>query len=168
MEITTFQVADLCCADEERLIRKRLSSVVGVDRLAFDYVSHRLVAHHTCHRNELSDALREIGFTCRLKGGPEATQSRWEQHHIAASSLISGLLLGLGLILRGLGAAEYLCILIFACSIVSGGWKIALKALAALKQWSLDMNALMIIAAIGAFAIRRFEEGAAVVFFFGG
>ncbi|MFN9068100.1 MAG: heavy metal translocating P-type ATPase, partial [Bdellovibrionales bacterium] len=55
---------------------------------------------------------------------------------------------------------------IYLAATITGGALIFPKAVRALKQRSLDMNVLMTMAAVGAFAIREYSEAAAVVFLF--
>ena len=166
MEKTTFHIEELCCVDEERAIRKQLKKVGGIETMSFDFLSHRLVVGHTCRRHELSDALHEIGFTSRLDNRSAASQTTWERYHLGVSTIVSGSLLSAGLILDFFGIAASIIIPIFLASIVSGGWKIAGKAVAALNRLSMDMNVLMLIAAVGAIIIGKYEEGTAVVFLF--
>ena len=54
----------------------------------------------------------------------------------------------------------------FLVAIVSGGWFIAPKALAAARRFAPDMNLLMTIAVLGATSIGEWSEGAAVAFLF--
>jgi Cd2+/Zn2+-exporting ATPase len=166
MESTTFRIEELCCVDEERAIRKRLKKVGGIETLAFDFLSHRLVVGHTCPRHELSDALHDIGFTCRLDNHSAPSRSTWDRYHLGASTIASGSLLSLGLILDLLGVSPMVVVPVLLGSIVSGGWKIGGKAYLAVKRLSMDMNVLMVIAAVGAVIIRKYEEGAAVMFLF--
>ena len=166
METTTFYIKELCCVDEERSVRKRFNSVNGIDSLAFDFLSHRLVVGHSCPRHELADALHDIGYHCRLDSRPAEPESAWDRYHAGASTLLSGLLIGAGLLLRYFGASGGMFASIFALAIAAGGWTVAVKAYASLKQRSMDMNVLMIIASAGAFAIEKYEEAAAVIFLF--
>jgi Cd2+/Zn2+-exporting ATPase len=55
----------------------------------------------------------------------------------------------------------------FLVAIISGGWFVAPKALAAARRLAPDMNLLMTIAVLGAAGIGEWSEGAAVAFLFG-
>ncbi len=90
----------------------------------------------------------------------------WEKHENLLITSISGILLALGLVMHYAGLSEGIARTVLVGSILSGGWKIAIKAFRSLKQRLFDMNVLMTAAVIGAMAIGRFEEGAAVIFFF--
>lgn len=54
----------------------------------------------------------------------------------------------------------------YAAAIVTGGYYIAVRGVASLRERYLDMNVLMIIAVIGAVLIRSYEEAASIVFLF--
>src|SRR6202007_3132038 len=54
----------------------------------------------------------------------------------------------------------------FFVALISGGWFIAPKAIAAARRFAPDMNLLMTIAVLGAAGIGEWSEGAAVAFLF--
>lgn len=81
--------------------------------------------------------------------------------------LFSGILLGVGF------ASEFLLddrnlitSLFFGISILAAGTLIFPKAWGAIQHLKLDMNVLMTVAVIGAFAIKEYSEAATVVFLF--
>lgn len=92
--------------------------------------------------------------------------SAWKKHQYLLTTSISGSLLACGLIMHYAGIGGAISKTVLIGSIVSGGWKVAPKAFRALKQKVSDMNVLMTSAVLGAIAIDRFEEGAAVMFLF--
>ena len=101
--------------------------------------------------------------TCGASYDEESPQRhRWKIAVIAVStiSLVLGLVCEFVLGNRLLGEA------LFLITAVVSGYSIAKNALRAAVRLSLDMNFLMIIAAIGAFVIGHGEEGAAVLFLF--
>ena len=82
-------------------------------------------------------------------------------------TLISGLLLGLGLFSFFLyGETQLITVLIFISSILIGGFFLFIQGLKNLVRLQFDMKTLMTVAIIGAAAIGEWAEGAAVVFFF--
>ena len=101
--------------------------------------------------------------TCGASYDEESPQRhRWKIAVIAVStiSLVLGLVCEFVLGNRLLGEA------LFLITAVVSGYSIAKNALRAAVRLSLDMNFLMILAAIGAFVIGHGEEGAAVLFLF--
>jgi Cd2+/Zn2+-exporting ATPase len=158
-------VSGLCCATEEALIRKKLSSIPGVQELRFNIVSHKLDVAHTCGNEPILKALKAIGLPGALEAGkaPTYRKSGRTQLVMAASS---GIFFGLGLLLDYLEVPDGLSLSAYLLSIGFGGWKVALKGMKAVRNLSLDMNFLMSIAVAGALAIGHPAEGAAVIFLF--
>ncbi|HWP81439.1 MAG TPA: heavy metal translocating P-type ATPase [Bacteroidota bacterium] len=164
---TTLHLSDLCCATEEQLIRQKLERKRGVHGLEFDVINRRLRVKHETALSDILQSLNEIGF----KAEPVASDKPSGLHHrpvsmLLVSTVASGSLLLMGGIFSWLGSPEILSTGAFILSIVVGGWNIALKALKAVRNRSLDMNFLMALAAIGAIAIGEYAEGAAVIFLF--
>ncbi|MBF8295452.1 MAG: heavy metal translocating P-type ATPase [Bacteroidetes bacterium] len=162
---TTFTIHDLCCATEEQKIRKRLEIQPGIQDLEFNLVGHRLKVNHTCDENVILDHLREIGLP-GINEGAHQQPERNPHRRLIISTAFSALFFALGLITQGLGLTDSLSIALFLCSMLAGGWHIAVKAWTAVRLISLDMNFLMTIASLGAILIGQYAEGAAVVFLF--
>ena len=80
--------------------------------------------------------------------------------------LVSGLLTGLGLILHWIEAPDWSETAAYAVATLTGGLLVFPAAWRALLKLRLDMNVLMTVAVIGAWAIDEGAEGAAVVFLF--
>ena len=58
-----FIIRNMDCPTEEALIRKRLGSVQGIGKLAFNLMDRRLTVTHTLSDEQpIIDALREIGM----------------------------------------------------------------------------------------------------------
>jgi len=117
----------------------------------------------------------ELGYQAQLKTAPgaqAATPRRdWRttlsenRHNILTA--VSGTLLGMALLMHWLSVAPLLVNATHTLAIVAGGYYIARSGWAALhRTHSLDMNALMSIAALGAMAIGEWEEGATAMFLF--
>jgi Cd2+/Zn2+-exporting ATPase len=80
----------------------------------------------------------------------------------------SAALTAIGLIVHWLEfGPEWPHVALFVGAIVSGGWFIFPKAVAAARRLSPDMNLLMTVAVIGAAIIGEWSEAAAVTFLFG-
>src|SRR3989304_4046569 len=162
---TGFIVNGLCCATEESLIRKKLSSLPGVQDLRFNIISHRLDVTHTCGDDTILKALKDIGLPGTANRGNIAASHRSGRMQLAMTSL-SGIFFALGLVLDSLAVPAGVSLAVYLLSIGLGGWRVALKGMKALQNLSLDMNFLMSIAVLGALALGHPAEGAAVIFLF--
>lgn len=84
-----------------------------------------------------------------------------------ALTTISGVMLALGFIgSYASNVSPLIVTLLYALSIITGGYRPARSAFYAIKSGSLDMNVLMSVAAIGAALIGEWLEGATVVWLF--
>ena len=161
-----FQVAEMDCADEVRQIEDRLGRLPGVTELAFDLMSRRMIVEGSVSPAEVQRAIAELGMTARAEGEQQRELRLWERHGRSLMAALSGVLLLLGLSLGWAGAANAVTVPLLAVSAVAGAWFVAPRAWRAARHASLDMNFLMMVAAIGAAAIGQWSEAASVVFLF--
>jgi len=162
----SFIVEGMDCAEEVRQIEDKLGKLPGVTNLNFDLMSRRLVVEGSIALGEVERALKDIGMEARPEGQEARPLSFWERRGRLVTMAISGLFLGVGLILDWLGLAEPIAIASFALSTIAGAWFVAPRAFRAARNLALDMNFLMLIAAAGAAAIGEWAEGASVLFLF--
>ena len=82
------------------------------------------------------------------------------------SALACAVLFGVGLVAKNLGGGDSveLAFLVGAC--VAGGWRVAIRSGAQLLEGRLDVDLLMLVAAVGAGVIGRVEESAILLFLF--
>jgi Cd2+/Zn2+-exporting ATPase len=162
---TSFMIHDLCCATEEQKIRKRLEAQPGIQSLEFNIVAHRLKVSHSCDEKIIVNHLKEIGLPGINERAHQPAPVK-PHRRLIISTVLSALFFAAGLATKGLGLAETATNALFLSSMLCGGWHIAVKALNAVRLFSLDMNFLMTIAPLGAVFIGQHAEGAAVVLLF--
>lgn len=110
---------------------------------------------------ELSAAVREVRE--QEAAGEPPVKKGW-RHPLAIRLIVSGLLTGAGILLPVSGWGE---LVLFAVAYVVAGGDIVLKALKNIARGRVfDENFLMSVATLGAFAIRQFPEGIAVMLFY--
>jgi cation-transporting P-type ATPase J len=73
---------------------------------------------------------------------------------------------GAGAVAQLLGTPAALAWGLFAVCYVAGGWEPALSGLRALRRWTLDVDVLMVVAAIAAAAIGQVFDGALLIVIF--
>ena len=166
---TTLQVAGVDCAEEVSAIRRALKPLAGVRDVSVNIMSGKAIIVHD-ERTTPDTLIKAIG-NAGLKAAREGEKSGDRVHQAQKQRLlavsISGALTLFGLLLHWTHfAPEPVAVGLFAAAIISGGWFIAPKAVAAARRLAPDMNLLMAIAILGAGGIGEWSEGAAVAFLF--
>jgi Cd2+/Zn2+-exporting ATPase len=163
---SAYCVDGLCCAEEESLIRKKLTSLDGIQELHFNLVTRTLTVAHTCSGDAIVLALKSAGFASRPAHLPPPEEPFLVRNRLLIETLTGGALLATGIILNIVTPGGTAAHLLFLLATALTGWRVAWKALRSLGMLQLDMNILMTVAAISAIAIGREEEGAAVMVLF--
>lgn len=168
---STFSVAGMDCADEIAAIQKALSRP-KIGRVTANLMSSQVMVEHdpTLSKQDLVMWINSAGVKVRENQGPTSFYADNRSRVWLVAS--SGLALTVGLLLQWFASEQLgdlskpVLFSLFLLSTLTGSTLVAPKAWRALKQKSLDMNVLMMLAVAGAFYIQEFSEGAAVVFLF--
>ncbi len=157
-------VEGLCCDSEVALVKQTLGRVAGVGAVSVDVISKRVAVRHDpgqATAAQIAAALSKAGLAASPiegVGAPVAAAPKGPPVQLWLTG---------GLLLASLGAAWWAPLEWSALGAVGVGvWPILKRAVAALRLKMLDINALMIVAIIGAVGIGEWIEGAAVVFLF--
>ncbi len=175
-----FRIPGLHCSEEMALIRGALDDLAGIAEVTPDYSAHALRVDYCPHRLDavaISAAIEDAGFhiasptetgagvkceSCNICSVRETSKPRWR-----ATTTIGGILLAFAFTawaVQGgttlMGAALLLASTL-ACVIpvVRAAWR-------SLRHLTFDMNVLMSMAAVGAFAIGEYFEAATAMFLF--
>jgi Cd2+/Zn2+-exporting ATPase len=98
---------------------------------------------------------------------PPVTAAESEVRSLLISTVLCGLFLALGWISQKLGATGWLPILLYLISYAAGGYSRLVEGFQTLlKERNLDINFLMILGALGAAVLGKWEEGAILMFLF--
>jgi len=162
---TVFRISGADCADEVNSIRKSLAEI-GIHSVSVNLVAATATVSHSPEVSslQLKSAIESTGVKVIEQGEISFFVANRARILLVIGS---GILLFLGLILQWTSEkfkTEFL--LIYTASTIMGGVLVFPKAYRALKRSMLDINILMSVAVIGAFAIREYSEGATVVFLF--
>ncbi|MDF0531535.1 heavy metal translocating P-type ATPase [Tsukamurella sp. 8F] len=98
------------------------------------------------------------GVTARRTRPWQLPETRWATAALA--------LFVLGLAAQVGGAPQWSCWMLYASCYAAGGWEPGLAGLRALRQRTLDVDLLMVVAAIGAAAIGQVMDGALLIVIF--
>lgn len=162
---TTFQISGADCSDEVNAIKKALASI-GVESVNVNLVASTATVQYAANidAKKVRVAIESTGVKVVDKGE--------EGFYLANKNrilliVVSGIFLSLGMALDWLKLADNQVLLpLFAVATILSGVLVFPKAWRALLTFTLDMNVLMSIAVIGAFAIKEYSEAATVVFLF--
>jgi Zn2+/Cd2+-exporting ATPase len=171
-----FDVEGLDCADCALHLEEALRRTPGVAQVSVDFSLARVRVSPqdgTEIETTIERVANDLGYSVRSQAQQEQVEGRpgWRawlrRHRRDLSTAGSGLLIGLALLLRLLAAPEVAVAGTFVGAILVGGFYIARAGWAALRTArSLDMNALMTIAAVGAILVGEWAEGAVAMFLF--
>jgi Cd2+/Zn2+-exporting ATPase len=179
MQITksVFTIEKMDCPTEEVLIRSKLEKVPGITELHFNLMQRELTVMHTLETERfITDALTSIGL------GPDINKEAHDEHNyndhkpaVKSNAMRTKLLLGVSGVLAlaaeissVLDANEKsaLVVVLSVMAIATGGLQTMKKGLIAIKNFTLNINFLMMVAVIGAVAIGELPEAAMVTFLF--
>ena len=185
-----FRIHGMDCADEVAILRREIEPIVKEPgRLSFDILRGKMnVVQGDPPVTEagLVAAVAKTGMRAEVWQDEKPTStdmSFWQRRGHTVLMVASGLFtiaaFGLHASVAGLsgavgsegtglaeGEAPLVAVILYVTGIVSGGWYVAPRALAAVLRLRPDMNLLMAIAVVGAAAIGEWFEAATVTFLF--
>ncbi|MBJ8028449.1 cation-translocating P-type ATPase [Bacillus cereus group sp. N21] len=162
--VQTYLVGGMDCGACALTIEKHLQNVSGVQEVHVNFATGKM---HIRHDRSTDDIIKEIsnaGFEASLAGSRRGATPNSKSKD--TTLILSGLFLALGFFSGFANTSPLLITLLYAASTLIGGYKPAKSAFYALRSKALDMNVLMISAAIGAALIGQWLEGATVVWLF--
>jgi Cd2+/Zn2+-exporting ATPase len=171
-----FRVDGMDCADCALHLEEALRRTAGVDRVSVDFSLARLRVASS-DGTKIHDAIVQVaesmGYSLQAEEAVESEmpplgwrQKLWQRRR-DLTTLGSGLLVASAVILKLAGLPQLVVASLFIAAILVGGYYIARSGWAALRTArSLDMNALMSIAAIGSVFVGEWAEGAVAMFLF--
>jgi Cd2+/Zn2+-exporting ATPase len=171
-----FHVGGLDCADCAVHLEEALRNTPGIAQVSVDFTLARLRLTPQDGSEVLGtvkQVAKEMGYSVTAgalgKMGAESAglrQRLWQRRR-DLTTVAAGLLIALAAVMSLLGLPELVVAASYVAAIVVGGYYIARSGWAALRTaHSLDMNALMAIAAVGAIFVGEWAEGAVAMFLF--
>ncbi len=166
------QVAGLDCPSEEKLLRNALKNISGIKDIRCNFIAQELIVDHENIDSELVlKAIHDIGMQASLKQASDQPVKNIKEKSRKKDWIVivfAGLLaLGAEIASYVLGTEKSWIVLILALTAIALGGKITfLKALQAIKTFTLNINLLMLIAIVGAGIIGEWPEAAMVTVLF--
>ena len=169
----TLHVPAMDCPDELSLIRKGLARLEGIESLRPDYLHRRLRVEFDPRRTtaeQIAARITEIGFPATVSSGGSSDveappKTNWTRHALTA---VGGTLLGAAAVVYWAGGeTTTLAAALAVLSTCLSALPVSLAAWRAVRLRAIDMNVLMLIAALGATATADYFEAATAMFLFG-
>ncbi|PFM43776.1 heavy metal translocating P-type ATPase [Bacillus cereus] len=162
--VQTYMVEGMDCGACALTIEKHLQNVSGVEEVRVNFATGKMQIRHNRNAEDIIKEVSNAGFEASLAGTRRGSAPVSKSKN--TTLILSGLFLALGFGGSFTNISTLLITLLYAASIGIGGYKPAKSAFYAIRSKSLDMNVLMISAAIGAALIGQWLEGATVVWLF--
>ncbi|MBB3112430.1 Cd2+/Zn2+-exporting ATPase [Paenibacillus phyllosphaerae] len=162
----TYAIVGMDCSSCALTLEKHLKAHAAVASVNVHFATGKMAIEHD---NSVEEIIREVakaGYTASLLSGKRRISEPKTDKSGLYSFVLSGVLLLCGWLSSYTNVSPLLTDLLYAVSIVIGGYKPARSAYYAIKSRALDMNVLMTAAVIGAAAIGEWFEGATVVWLF--
>ncbi|MBM7578067.1 Cd2+/Zn2+-exporting ATPase [Jeotgalibacillus terrae] len=161
-----YKVTGMDCSSCAATLEKHLAGNPGVQSVRVNFSTGKMHIAHTLTSDQVVKEVQKSGFDAT----PATLRHQKKEDQKTVRKLpvttISGILLALGFLGSFTAIPEWLVTAFYAAAIIIGGYKPARSAFYAVKSRSLDMNVLMVTAAIGAAIIGEWFEGATVVWLF--
>jgi Cd2+/Zn2+-exporting ATPase len=161
-----FRVEGMDCREEVVILERRLKPLRGLEDLSADLIGQRLHVKYDAAKlttAAMVDAVSQTGLRMWLEHEEplvrEHADWRGTAGLVAGAAILAGLAGGA---LGWPGVSMTACLTAVAAGIVYP----ARRAWMAVRAGSLDINVLMVVAVIGAVALRDYLEAASVVFLF--
>jgi len=164
---STFKIEGMDCHEEVAILERRLKRLAGLEALDADVVGQRVRVKYDAARlsaGSIAEAVAQTGMRAWLEHeepAPAAGSALTRQRLVIISSVT---------FLTGLAASTVahgpLVWILFVAAIACGGIYTARRAVASVRAGHLDINALMVIAVIGAMSLQQWAEAASVVVLF--
>lgn len=163
-----YRIRNMDCPTEEALIRKKLANISGINQLDFDLMQRILIIHHQhASLSDIEAALIAIDMSPEAIIQTENTELEEFESNINWLKLaIAGCLAFIAELAHWLSLPSWLILILAIMAILVGGFDTYKKGWIALKNFNLNMNALMSFAVTGAILIGQWPEAAMVMVLF--
>lgn len=170
-----FDVAGMDCGDCAKTIEMGLRRLPGVSDVQVSFGSGILTvtpAGEVLTEEAVVSAVEQAGYRAVTRSDMPSpaveaapTHAWWRQRRVIETTL-AALFWVLGFGIEQAGAGRVFSAIPFLLAMVLAGYPVARAAWYAVKAHRADMNLLMTIAAVGAIAIGRWDEGSSVLILF--
>ena len=166
----TMGLGGVGCRDCSQRLERELEAIPGVHHVSANPAAHIIGVHYEDDSalEALEHRITEMGYEVTERPD-QAKASFWERNTGLIWAGLTLLFMVIGLLVEYLEPAPgmpYLATLFYVLAYVAGGHEAALEALRDLRHGELNIDFLMVAAAVGAAAIGEWAEGAMLLFLF--
>jgi Cd2+/Zn2+-exporting ATPase len=165
---STFKIEGMDCHEEVAILERTLKRLSGLEALDADVVGQRVRVKYDAAKlsaGSIAEAVAQTGMRAWLEHeepAPVQGAALTRQRLV----IVSAVAFAAGFAASASGAGGPAVWVPYLVAIVCGGVFTARRAVVALRAGHLDINALMVIAVIGAMSLRQWSEAASVVVLF--
>jgi Cd2+/Zn2+-exporting ATPase len=163
-----FKVEGMDCHEEVTILERRLKRLAGVESFDADVLAQRMRVKYDAARlstAQIAEAVAQTGMRAWLEHEePVAPVSSLRDRQRLV--IVSGVAVAAGGLGYFTGMPHYVQALLLAFAAIASGMTVARRAWVSVRQRTLDINVLMLVAVIGALFIREWFEAATVIFLF--
>ena len=155
------------CHEEVVILERRLKPLAGMEAISADVVGQRLHVTYDAAKvttAAMVDAVGQTGMRMWLEHEQPRTSARDVRARLWLTAA-SGGALAAGTAVGAAGQSTVAAALYLTAAAAGGVFPLQ-RAIKALRSRTVDINALMVIAVIGALALNQWQEAASVVFLF--
>ena len=164
---SVFRVAGMDCAEEARILERRLLPMAGVEALHVDVMGQKMRVAYDAEvvtTGAITEAVSETGMQAWLEHerpieSPSSAAAVWPLGGAGGA-------IGVGLILQYAAPGTWWPWPFFGLAVLLAGREPARKALLSIRRRALDIHVLMVVAVSGALALGDWAEAATVVWLF--
>ncbi|MCY9696166.1 heavy metal translocating P-type ATPase [Paenibacillus alginolyticus] len=161
-----YVIEGMDCSSCAMTIENHLKSLPSVTSVSVNFSTGKMMAEHDISVEDVIKEISKAGYKASLVSRNQKNTVSKKDNSGRNLIVFSGVLLLFGWIGSYTNVSPNFTTLLYAISIIIGGYKPARSAYYAVKSRSLDMNVLMTAAVLGAAAIGQWLEGATVVWLF--
>jgi Cd2+/Zn2+-exporting ATPase len=155
------------CAACAATVEKVVSKLDGVESASVSIGNATMVVEGPATVETIQAAVRRAGYSAQPASQPRGEiVPFWRRNPRTFSTTLAIGLLVAAVVTSLTDLPAMVSETLFLLTMITGGWAIAISAIAAVRQRALDMNVLMALAAVGAVAIGDYAEAAWVVVLF--
>ncbi len=165
--VRIYTIEGMDCSSCALTLENHLKQHPSVKSVRVNFSTGKMHIEHDNSTEEIIKEVEKLGYKASLSSN---RLSKTKISTAKSSNLLLLVLSGVLLLFGFLGSltnfSPFIIDVLYAISILIGGYKPAKSAYYAIKSWSIDMNVLMTAAVIGAVIIGDWIEGATVVWLF--